>query len=59
MSQECPFGGPPIGRMDPKDKTAGKEEPRQARDLEERRGIIAEYIADLRAFLYKLRRKFN
>jgi hypothetical protein len=45
--------------MDPKDKTAGKEEPRQARDLEERRGIIEEYIADLRAFLYKLRRKFN
>jgi len=45
--------------MDPKDKTASKEEPRQARDLEERRGIIAEYIADLRAFLDKLRRKLN
>jgi hypothetical protein len=46
--------------MDPKDKASGKEEPPPAaRDLEERRGIIAEYIADLRAFLDKLRRKLN
>ena len=41
--------------MDPKQ---GKEEP-PARDLEERRGVIAECIADLRAFLDKLRRKLN
>ena len=27
--------------------------------LEERQHVIEEYIADLRAFLYKLRRKFN
>jgi hypothetical protein len=50
--------------MDPKDKMPGKEEPQPqpqpaARDLEERRGVIAEYIVDLRAFLGKLRRKFN
>jgi hypothetical protein len=45
--------------MDPNDKTPGKKEPQPARDLEERQGVIAEYIADLRAFLAKLRRKFN
>jgi hypothetical protein len=45
--------------MDPNDKTPGKEEPPPTRDLVERRGIIEEYIADLRAFLDKLRRKFN
>ena len=45
--------------MDPNDKTPSKEEPSPARDLEERQGVIAEYIADLRAFLAKLRRKFN
>jgi hypothetical protein len=44
--------------MDPNDKTPGKKEPQPARDLE-RQGVIAEYIADLRAFLDKLRRKFN
>jgi hypothetical protein len=46
--------------MDPKDQMLGKEVPQPAaRDLEERRGIIAEYIADLRAFVDKLRRKLN
>jgi hypothetical protein len=46
--------------MDTKDKTPGKEQPQPAaRDLEQRRGIIAEYIADLRAFLDKLRRTLN
>ena len=45
--------------MDPTDEKRSKEEPQAARDLEERRGVIAEYIADLRAFLDKLRRKLN
>jgi hypothetical protein len=45
--------------MDPKDIMQGKEEPPPARDLEETRGVIAEYIADLRAFLDKLRRKLS
>ena len=46
--------------MDPQDEMPGKEETQPAaRDLEERRGIIAEYIADLRAFVDKLRRKLN
>jgi len=44
--------------MDPMDKKKGKEEP-PTRDLEERRNVIEEYIADLRAFLDKLRRKLN
>jgi hypothetical protein len=44
--------------MDPIDKKQGKEEP-PTRDLEERRNVIEEYIADLRALLNKLRRKIN
>lgn len=45
--------------MDSTDKKPAKEEPQAARDLEERRRVIEEYIGDLRAFLDKLRRKFN
>jgi hypothetical protein len=46
--------------MDPQDETPGKVEPQPAaRDLEERPGIIAEYIADRRALLDKLQRKLN
>jgi len=36
------------------DKKQGEDEP-PTRDLEERRKVIADYIADLRAFLDKLR----
>jgi hypothetical protein len=44
--------------MNPMDKQQGKEQP-PTRDLEERRNVIEEYIADLRALLNKLRRKLN
>jgi hypothetical protein len=42
-----------------KSKAKSKEEPQPARDLEERRQVLEEYIADLRAFLDKLRRKLS
>jgi hypothetical protein len=45
-----------MGTTDQKQK---KEEPQLARDLEERRKVLEDYIADLRAFLDKLRRKLN
>ena len=45
--------------MDSTDKKQSKEEPQPARDLEERRQVLEEYIADLRAFLDKLRRKLS
>jgi hypothetical protein len=45
--------------MDSKDKKPDKEDPQEAADLEERRGVIKGYIADLRAFLNKVRRKLN
>ena len=41
------------------DKKPSKEEPQRARDLEERRKVLEEYAADLRAFLDMLRRKLN
>jgi hypothetical protein len=46
--------------MDLTDKERSKEKPPPpARDLEERRKVLEEYLADLRAFLDKLRRKLN
>jgi hypothetical protein len=45
--------------MDTPDKNERKEKPQLTRDLEERRKVIAEYIAGLRAFLDKLWRKLN
>lgn len=42
--------------MNSTDKKQTKEEPLPPRDLEVRRKVIEEYIADLRAFLEKLRR---
>ena len=45
--------------MDTTDKNERKEKPELTRDLEETRKVIAEYIADLRAFLDKLWRKLN
>ena len=45
--------------MDPIDKKQGKDKPQSPGDLDERRAVIEEYIADLRAFLDKLRRKVN
>jgi hypothetical protein len=41
------------------DEQQSKEEPQPERDLEERRKVLEEYTADLRAFLDKLRRKLN
>ena len=41
------------------DKQQSKEEPPPERDLEERRKVLEEYTANLRAFLDKLRRKLN
>jgi hypothetical protein len=41
------------------DKKQSNEEPQPARDLEERRKVIEQYAADLRAFLDRLRRKLN
>jgi hypothetical protein len=44
--------------MDPTEKRS-KQEPRAAHEIEEGRGVLEEYIADLRAFLDKLRRKLS
>jgi hypothetical protein len=41
------------------DKQQRKEQSQSERDLEERRKALEEYIADLRAFLEKLRRNLN
>jgi len=41
------------------DRKPSKEEPQPARDLEERRKVLEEYAADLRAFLDMLRRKLS
>jgi hypothetical protein len=46
-------------RMGSTDQKQSKEEPQPARDLEERRRVIEQYAADLRAFLNKLRRKLD
>ena len=40
-------------------KEQSKEEPQPASELDERRKVLEEYIAGLRAFLEKLRRKLN
>lgn len=45
--------------MDRTEKNERKEKPQPTRDLEERREVLAEYIAHLRAFLDKLWRKLN
>jgi hypothetical protein len=45
--------------MSSTDKKPSKKEPQPARELEERRKVLEEYIADLRAFLDKLRRKLG
>lgn len=41
------------------DKKDSKEEPQPSGDLEERRKVIEEYTAYLRALLDRLRRKLN
>jgi hypothetical protein len=41
------------------DKQKSKDEPQPAEDLEEKRKVLRDHIADLRAFLEKLRRKLN
>jgi hypothetical protein len=45
--------------MDPRDENERKEESPRRRDLEARRKVIEEYIADLRAFIDRLRRMLN
>jgi hypothetical protein len=41
------------------DEQQSKEAPQPARELDERRKVLEEYIADLRALLNKFRRKLN
>jgi len=45
--------------MNSNDEKQRKEEPPRTRDVESRRMVIEEYIADLRAFLDRLRRMLN
>jgi hypothetical protein len=45
--------------MDPNDEKQRKEDAQPPHDLESRRKVIEEYIADLRAFVDKLRRMLN
>jgi hypothetical protein len=40
-------------------KKSSKEEPQPASNLKERRKVLEEYTAELRALLDKLRRKLN
>jgi len=45
--------------VDPIDKKQGKDKPQSPGDLDERRGVIEEYIASLRRFMKSILRELN
>jgi hypothetical protein len=58
LDQEHLIGPSPSCGMKSNDEKQRKEEP-PPRDVESRRKVLEEYIADLRAFLDRLRRMLN
>jgi hypothetical protein len=59
LDQEHLISALPSAGMNSNDEKQRKEKPPPPRDLESRRKVIEEYIADLRALLDKLRRMLN